>query len=83
MIRKAAAIAALMGAAYFLLFGGDYTFLDLWRIDREYDREVAELEGPAETLALEDSAIDEHRSIEESGRLLHPPLAHRLPDPGR
>ena len=40
-------------------------------------------EGPAETLALEDSAIDEHRSIEESGRLLHPPLAHRLPDPGR
>ena len=71
-MRKAAAIAALMAAAYFLLFGGEYTFLDLWRIDREYDREVAELEAikvdVAELEATADSLASDSAALERLAR---------------
>ncbi|MFW6331470.1 MAG: FtsB family cell division protein [Gemmatimonadota bacterium] len=57
MIRKLAAGAVVLGAAYFLLFGGEYTFLDLWRLDREHEDEVAELETiRQEVEALEQKA---------------------------
>jgi cell division protein FtsB len=45
LIRKIAAGAVVAAALYFLALGGEYTFVDLWRIDRMHDREVAELEA--------------------------------------
>lgn len=68
MIRKVAAGAVILGAAYFLLFGGEYTFLDLWRLDREHQTEVAELEAirvevrhleaTADSLATDSAALE-------------------------
>jgi cell division protein FtsB len=45
LIRKIAAGAAVLAAVYFITLGGEYTFLDLWLIDRAQQREVAELEA--------------------------------------
>jgi cell division protein FtsB len=45
LIRKLAAGVVIAAALYFLALGGEYTFADLWRIDRMHDREVAELEA--------------------------------------
>ena len=45
MIRKLGAGAIVVGALYFLVFGGEYTFLDIWRLERDHSSEVAELEA--------------------------------------
>jgi cell division protein FtsB len=45
LIRKVAAGIAVLAAVYFFTLGGEYTFLDLWRIDRAQQREAAELEA--------------------------------------
>ncbi|HSH46272.1 MAG TPA: septum formation initiator family protein [Longimicrobiales bacterium] len=45
MIRKVVAGVILTATAYFFLFGGEYTFLDLWRLKQEQAREAAELEA--------------------------------------
>lgn len=72
MTRKVAVIAAVVGAIYFLAFGGDYTFLDLWRIDREYEKEVAELEAVrvevAELEATADSLANDSAALERLAR---------------
>ena len=83
-MRKAAAGAVVLGALYFLLFGGEYTFLDLWRLDQEQkaeaaelDRlqvEVAELEQKVDSLttdsaALERLAREQYGLIREGERL--------------
>jgi cell division protein FtsB len=44
LIRKAAVGTVILVALYFLLLGGEYTFLDLWRIDRAQKKEAVELE---------------------------------------
>ncbi|HUG41926.1 MAG TPA: septum formation initiator family protein [Longimicrobiales bacterium] len=68
MIRKALAAMVVLATAYFLFFGGDYTFLDLWRLEREQQRavaeleavrsEVAELEARADSLATDSAALE-------------------------
>ncbi len=72
MIRKVAVVAALMGAAYFLAFGGDYTFLDLWRLNREHEAEVAELEAirveVSELEATADSLATDSAALERLAR---------------
>ncbi len=45
MIRTLAAGGIGLAALYFFLFGGEYTFLDIWRIDRAEKQETAELEA--------------------------------------
>ena len=45
MIRRALTASLALAALYFLFFGGDYSFLDLWRMGQEHEREVAELEA--------------------------------------
>ena len=72
MIRKVAAGAAVLAAAYFLVFGGEYTFLDLWLLDREYQAEVAELETirveVAELEAVADSLATDSAALERLAR---------------
>ncbi len=68
MIRKAFAAFVILGSLYFLLLGGEYTFLDIWRLDREQEAEIAELEavraevqelqGRADSLATDSAAIE-------------------------
>ena len=84
MIRKLGAWALVLGAAYFLVFGGTYTFFDLWRLDREREseeaalesirEEVADLEQKADSLAtdsmtLERLAREQYGLIREGERL--------------
>jgi cell division protein FtsB len=72
LIRKAAAGAAILAAAYFLLLGGEYTFLDLWRIDRAQKQESARLETVrAEVQALQervDSLANDSATLERVAR---------------
>jgi cell division protein FtsB len=72
LIRKAAAGAAILAAAYFLLLGGEYTFLDLWRIDRAQKHEAAQLEAVrAEVHALQqrvDSLANDSATLERVAR---------------
>ena len=68
MIRKILASLVVLGAAYFLFFGGEYTFLDLWRLEREQERaaaelqavraEVADLTARADSLATDSAALE-------------------------
>lgn len=68
MIRKIVAGAVALGAMYFLLFGGEYTFLDLWRLDRERQAETIRLESvrvevdelarKADSLATDSAALE-------------------------
>jgi cell division protein FtsB len=68
VIRKLAAAVVAVVALYFLAFGGEYTFVDLWRLDREYATEVAELEAvrvevrhleaTADSLATDSAALE-------------------------
>ena len=68
MIRKALAGAVIAAALYFLIWGGEYSFLDLWRLERQYEREVAELEAVraevaelrerADSLATDSAALE-------------------------
>lgn len=57
MIRKTVAGVVILGALYFLVFGGEYTFLDIWRLEREHQSEIADLETVrSEVAALEEKA---------------------------
>ena len=57
MIRKLGAGAVVVGALYFLIFGGEYTFLDIWRLERDHNAEVAALEAlRVEVEAMEEKA---------------------------
>jgi cell division protein FtsB len=58
LIRKIAAGGAVLIALYFLLLGGEYTFLDLWRIDRAEKREVVELEAVRADVAALQARVD-------------------------
>lgn len=83
-MKKAAAYAVLLVTAYFFFFGGDYSFLDLWRLKRQHQQElveleavraqVAELEQKADSLAhdsatLERLAREQYGLIKEGERL--------------
>jgi cell division protein FtsB len=72
VIKKAAAGVVVLAALYFLAFGGEYTFLDLWRLDREYQEEVAELEAirveVAELEATADSLATDSAALERLAR---------------
>ena len=90
MIRKLVAGAVVAGALYFLLFGGEYTFLDLWRLDREYEAEVeglealkgnvAELEEKADSLAT-DSTTLERLAREQYGLIREGERLYRFVEP--
>ncbi len=45
MIRKIGAGIIILAAVYFFFLGGEYTFLDLWRIDRAQKQEAVQLEA--------------------------------------
>ncbi len=90
MIRKAAVWTVVLGALYFLLFGGEYTFLDLWRLDREREQEVVELEAirvevqelkqVADSLAT-DSAALERLAREQYGLIREGERLYRFVEP--
>ena len=58
MIKKGAAGLILLVAAYFLAFGGEYGFVELWRMEQEYEAEVAELEAIRVEVAELEAAAD-------------------------
>jgi cell division protein FtsB len=68
VIRKAFAGFVILGSLYFLLLGGEYTFLDIWRLEREQEAEIAELEAVraevqelqahADSLATDSAALE-------------------------
>jgi cell division protein FtsB len=72
VIRKVAAGVVVLAAVYFLAFGGEYTFLDLWRMNRDYEDEVAELEAirveVAELEATADSLATDSAALERLAR---------------
>lgn len=72
MIRKVAAGLVILAAGYFLAFGGEYTFLDLWRLHQEREAEVAELEAirveVAELEATADSLATDSAALERLAR---------------
>jgi len=90
VIRKLAAGAIITGALYFLLFGGEYTFLDLWRLDQEQKAEVAELEAvrvelseleqKADSLATDSSAL-ERLAREQYGLIREGERLYRFVEP--
>ena len=80
----------LLAAGYFLVLGGEYTFLDLWRLDRAREREeveleavraeVAELEERADSLAT-DSAALERLAREQYGLIREGERLYRFVEP--
>lgn len=90
MIRKIAVAAFILAALYFFTLGGDYTFLDLWRMDRaletevteleEVQAEVAELEARADSLAT-DSATLERIAREQYGLIKDGERLYRFAEP--
>ncbi len=72
MIRKLVSGAIVVGALYFLLFGGEYTFLDIWRLEQDHQTEIAELEQVrAEVAELEqvaDSLATDSAALERLAR---------------
>ena len=90
MIRKAFVGVVVLGTAYFFFFGGDYTFLDLWRLEKEQVRAAAELEAVrAEVTALEaqadslatDSAALERLARERYGLIREGERLYRFAEP--
>ena len=90
MIRKALAGLVVLATGYFLFLGGDYTFLDLWRLDREQARAAAELqavradvaglEARADSLAT-DSAALERLARERYGLIREGERLYRFAEP--
>lgn len=80
----------LLAAGYFLVLGGEYTFLDLWRLDRAREQEeveleavraeVAELEERADSLAT-DSAALERLAREQYGLIREGERLYRFVEP--
>ena len=91
MIRKLTVGAAVVGALYFFLFGGNYTFLDLWRMDRTLEAEVGELDDVrAEVQALQlkadslatDSVVLERLAREQYGLIREGERLYRFVEAG-
>ena len=90
MIRKLLAGGVVLVTSYFLFLGGEYTFLDLWRLDREQARalteldavraEVARLEARADSLAT-DSAALERLARERYGLIREGERLYRFAEP--
>ncbi|MDX1674841.1 MAG: septum formation initiator family protein, partial [Longimicrobiales bacterium] len=90
MIRKTVVGLAFLAAAYFFVLGGEYTFLDLWLMEREYEEEVAELEAirvdvtqleaTADSLAT-DSAALERLAREQYGLIREGERLYRFVEP--
>lgn len=72
MIRKVIYGVLALTALYFLALGGEYSFLDLWRLERQHAREAAELEAVhAEVRSLErraDSLTTDSATLERIAR---------------
>jgi cell division protein FtsB len=72
LILKLAAGAIVLAALYFLLLGGEYTFLDLWRIDRAHQAEMVELERLRDDVATlqvrADSLASDSATLERIAR---------------
>jgi cell division protein FtsB len=72
LIRKIAAGGIVLAALYFFLLGGEYTFLDLWRIDRAHKAEVVELEKLRDDVATlqerADSLANDSATLERIAR---------------
>ena len=52
-------LPTLVGAAaYFAVFGGEYSLLDLWRLQRQHEREQAELVRLRDSLAVLRARVD-------------------------
>jgi cell division protein FtsB len=72
LILKIAAGAIVLAALYFFLLGGEYTFLDLWRIDRAHKAEVVELEKLRDDVATlqerADSLANDSATLERIAR---------------
>jgi cell division protein FtsB len=52
-------LPTLVGAAaYFAIFGGEYSLLDLWRLQRQHERELAELKRLQDSLAVLRARVD-------------------------
>jgi cell division protein FtsB len=58
LIARIAAGSVILIALYFLLFGGEYTFVDLWRIDRAQTLEAAQLEVVKADVAALQARVD-------------------------
>jgi cell division protein FtsB len=58
LIRKLAAGGVVLAALYFFLLGGEYSFLDLWLIDRAQQSEVQELEALRADVATLQQRVD-------------------------
>ena len=90
MIRKIGGYALVLGALYFLFLGGQYTFLDLWRLDREraaeetaleaIREEVAELQQKADSLATDSVAL-ERLAREQFGLIREGERLYRFVEP--
>ena len=90
MIRKLGGWALVLAAMYFLFIGGQYTFLDLWRLDRELEseqaalesirEEVADLEQKADSLAT-DSVTLERLAREQYGLIREGERLYRFVEP--
>ncbi len=90
MIRKLFAGAIVLVAVYFLILGGEYTFLDIWRLDRAIETETTELEtARAEVIDLEakadslasDSATLERLAREQFGLIRDGERLYRFAEP--
>ncbi len=89
-MKKAAAYAVLLVTAYFFFFGGDYSFLDLWRLKKQHEQElvqlqavrarVAELEQKADSLT-HDSATLERLAREQYGLIKEGERLYRFAEP--
>ena len=61
-------LPTLVGAAaYFAVFGGEYSLIDLWRLQRQHEREQAELQRLQDSLAVLRARVD---SLESDPALL-------------
>jgi cell division protein FtsB len=58
MIRKLLAGAIVLAALYFLVLGGEYSFLDIWRLDRALETETTELETVRDEVTRLEARVD-------------------------
>jgi len=72
LIRKVSAGIVILAAVYFFFLGGEYTFLDLWRIDRAQKQEAVQLDAVrADVAALQqraDSLANDSATLERIAR---------------